>query len=166
VVIRDAQESSNLGSVSLKPKGSVHKRHKETATSSVFCKKTHGDSGGEVNILGGDGIDNIEKKMFISTCIYLWMITEVECFFFNLTCTISLVFPGAWMKNEVYKRKLNTWDEFLARILDAAAPIEKREDQLRGITRDLRTGVAKSNDAEGGIFEHLLQTATKLLFKH
>jgi len=26
------------------------------------------------------------------------------------------------MKNEVYKRKLNTRDEFLARILDAAVP--------------------------------------------
>ena len=34
-------------------------------------------------------------------------------------------------------------DELLARILDAAARIKKREDQLRRTTRDLRTQVAK-----------------------
>ena len=35
------------------------------------------------------------------------------------------------MKSEVYKRKLDTRDELLARILDAAACIKKRGDQLR-----------------------------------
>jgi hypothetical protein len=34
-------------------------------------------------------------------------------------------------------------DELLARILDAAARITKREDQLRRTTRDLGTRVAK-----------------------
>jgi hypothetical protein len=48
--------------VSLNPKGSVHKKHHKTATSSVFCKNIHGDSGGEVNILGGDSIDNFDEK--------------------------------------------------------------------------------------------------------
>jgi hypothetical protein len=44
----------------------------------------------------------------------------------------------------------------LARILDAAARIKKREDQLRRTTRDLRTRVAKCTEADGAIFEHLL----------
>jgi hypothetical protein len=48
-----------------------------------------------------------------------------------------------WMKSEVYKRKVDSWDEFLARIFDAAARIQRRKDQLRRTTRDLRTRVAK-----------------------
>ena len=42
----------------------------------------------------------------------------------------------------------------------------KPEDKLGGITRDVRTGVAKTNDVDGGIFEHLLRTATNLSFRH
>jgi hypothetical protein len=41
-------------------------------------------------------------------------------------------------------------------ILDPAASIKKREDQLRRTTRDLRTGVAKCVEVDGGIFERLL----------
>ena len=47
------------------------------------------------------------------------------------------------MKSEVCKRKVDTRDELLARILDAAARKKKREDQLTRTTRDLRTRVAK-----------------------
>ena len=47
-------------------------------------------------------------------------------------------------------------DELLARILDAAACIKKREDQLRRTTRDLHTRVAKSTEVDGGVLEHLL----------
>jgi len=43
------------------------------------------------------------------------------------------------MKSEVGKRKVDTADELLARILDAAASIKNREDQLRRTTRDLHT---------------------------
>jgi hypothetical protein len=46
------------------------------------------------------------------------------------------------MQSEVYKRKVGTPDELLSEILDAAACIKKREDQLRRTTRDLRTGIA------------------------
>jgi len=60
------------------------------------------------------------------------------------------------MKREVYKLKVDTRDELLARILGAAACINKREDQLRRTTRDLRTRVAKCTEIDGGIFEHLL----------
>jgi hypothetical protein len=44
-----------------------------------------------------------------------------------------------WMKSEVYKIKVDTVDEVLTRILDAAARIKKCEYQLRRTTRDLRT---------------------------
>jgi hypothetical protein len=57
------------------------------------------------------------------------------------------------MLSAVYKRKEDTPDELLARILHAAASITKRE-QLRRTTRDLRTQVAKCSEVDGGIFEH------------
>jgi len=60
------------------------------------------------------------------------------------------------MKSEVYKRKVDTQDELLSRNVDAASSMKKREDQLRRITRDLRTRVAKCTEADGGILEHLL----------
>jgi hypothetical protein len=46
--------------------------------------------------------------------------------------------------------KVDTAEEFLARILDAAASIKKREDQLRRTTRDLHTRVAKGVEVGGG----------------
>jgi hypothetical protein len=60
------------------------------------------------------------------------------------------------MKNEVHKRKVDTRDELLARILDAAVRTQKHEYQLRRTTRDLRTRVAKRIEVDGGIFEQLL----------
>ena len=71
----------------------------------------------------------------------------------NLTSDFCLC---ARISSEVYKRKVNTPDELLARILDAAACIKKREDQVRRTTRDLRTLVAKFTEVDGGIFKHLL----------
>jgi uncharacterized protein YodC (DUF2158 family) len=44
-----------------------------------------------------------------------------------------------WMKGEIYKRNADTRDELLAGILDATASIQKREDELRRTTSDLRT---------------------------
>ena len=58
---------------------------------------------------------------------------------------------------------MDTPDELLARILDAAARITKGEDQLRRATRDLRTRVAKCIEVDGGIFENLLWTVTIFL---
>ena len=60
------------------------------------------------------------------------------------------------MKSEVYKRKVDTRDELLARVLDPAARIKKREDQLRRTTRELRTRVANCTEVDGWIFDHLL----------
>jgi hypothetical protein len=47
------------------------------------------------------------------------------------------------LKSEVYKRNVDTADELLASILDAAGCIKKREDQLRRTARHLDTAVAK-----------------------
>jgi hypothetical protein len=60
------------------------------------------------------------------------------------------------MESEVYKRKVDTRDELLVRILDAAVRIKKREDQLRRTTRDLRTRVEKCSEGDGGILGYLL----------
>ena len=46
------------------------------------------------------------------------------------------------MKREFYKTKVDTGDELLPRILDAAARTKKCDDQLRRTARDLRTRVA------------------------
>jgi hypothetical protein len=54
------------------------------------------------------------------------------------------------------RNKVDTPDELLARILDAAARVKKCEDQLRRTARDLRTRVAKCTEVDGGIFGHLL----------
>jgi hypothetical protein len=51
------------------------------------------------------------------------------------------------MKSEVCKRKVATWRDPLASILDAAAPIKKREVQLR---------------RKHTIFAHELQAALRL----
>jgi len=60
------------------------------------------------------------------------------------------------MKNEMYRKKVDTRDELLANILDVIACIKERQDALRRTTRHVFTGDAKCNDVDGGIFEHLL----------
>jgi hypothetical protein len=61
------------------------------------------------------------------------------------------------MKSEYYQIKMDTPDELLASILDAAGCIQKREDQLRRTARHLCTPVAKCTEDGGGIFlKHLL----------
>jgi len=60
------------------------------------------------------------------------------------------------MKSEVYRTRVDTADELLARNVDAAARITKREDQLRRTARDLHTTVAKCTKVDGGICVLLL----------
>jgi hypothetical protein len=59
-------------------------------------------------------------------------------------------------KNEVYRRKVDTWDELLDRIMDDIARIKECQDELRRAARHVVTRVAKCIDADGGIFENLL----------
>jgi len=62
-----------------------------------------------------------------------------------------------WMKSEVYKEKVNTTDELVARIMNSAALIkQERQGDLRKATRTLAERVEKCIEVDGGIFEHLL----------
>jgi hypothetical protein len=58
-----------------------------------------------------------------------------------------------WMKSEVYKEKVNTRDELLARIMDGAALIKERQDDLRRTTRTITTRGSKCIEVGGGIFD-------------
>jgi len=62
-----------------------------------------------------------------------------------------------WMKSEVYKEKVNTRDELVARIMNSAAHIKhERQDDLRRAKRTIAERVEKYIEVDGGIFEHLL----------
>jgi len=62
-----------------------------------------------------------------------------------------------WMKSEVYKEKVNTRDELVARIINSVALIkQERQDDLRRATRAVAKRVEKCIEVDGGIFEHLL----------
>jgi hypothetical protein len=82
------------------------------------------------------------------------MATEMELFESPSRNLLDFYLLG-WMKGQVNRRKVDTQDEWLARICDAAARIKKGEDQLRRTIRKLRTQVAKFTEFDGGIFEHL-----------
>jgi len=63
------------------------------------------------------------------------------------------------MKSEVYKEKVNTGDELVARIMNSAALIkQERQDDPRRATRTVAKRVEKSTEVDGGTFEHLLWT--------
>jgi len=62
-----------------------------------------------------------------------------------------------WVKRKVYKEKVNTRDELVARIMNSAVLInQERQDDLRRATRTLAERVEKCIEVDGGIFEHLL----------
>jgi len=62
-----------------------------------------------------------------------------------------------WMKSEVYKEKLDTRDELVARIMNSAALLkQEHQDDLRKATRNIVKRVEKCIEVDGGIFEHLL----------
>ena len=62
-----------------------------------------------------------------------------------------------WMKREVYKEKVNTGDELVARIMNSASLIkQERQDDLRRATSTVAKRFEKCIEVDGGIFEHLL----------
>jgi len=62
-----------------------------------------------------------------------------------------------WMKSEVYKEKVNTRDELVARIMNSAALTkQERQGDLRRATCSIAKKVKKCIECDGGIFEHLL----------
>ena len=57
------------------------------------------------------------------------------------------------MKSEVYKEKVNTREELVARIMNSAALIkQERQDDLRRATRTIAKRVEKCIKFDGGIF--------------
>ena len=62
-----------------------------------------------------------------------------------------------WMKSEVYKEKVNTRDELVARIMNSSALTkQERQDDLRRATRTIAKRVEKRIEVDGGNFGHLL----------
>jgi len=60
-----------------------------------------------------------------------------------------------WMKSEVYKEKVNTRDELVARIMNSAALIkQERQDDIRRATPTIAKRVENCIEVDGGIFEH------------
>jgi len=60
-----------------------------------------------------------------------------------------------WIKSQVYKRKLDTRDEFFAGKLDVAAHVKKCDDQLRRTASELCTRVVKGIKVDGWIFDRI-----------
>jgi hypothetical protein len=62
-----------------------------------------------------------------------------------------------WMKREVYKEKVNTRHQLVARDMNSAALIkQEHQDNLRRATRTVAKRVENCTEVDGGIFEHLL----------
>ena len=81
----------------------------------------------------------------------------VEIQLFEAGLTPSDLRLWGWMNSEVYKEKVNTRNEMVARIMNSAALIrQERQDDLRRATRTLAERVEKCTEVGGGIFEHLL----------
>jgi DNA-binding TFAR19-related protein (PDSD5 family) len=60
------------------------------------------------------------------------------------------------MKSEVYKEKVNTRDQLIARIMNSAALImQERQDDLRLAKPSIAKKVEKCIEVDGGIFEQL-----------
>jgi hypothetical protein len=63
------------------------------------------------------------------------------------------------MKSEVYKEKVNTREELVARIMNSAVLIkQERQNDLRRVIRTIAKRVEECIEVNGGIFEHLLST--------
>lgn len=61
-----------------------------------------------------------------------------------------------WLKDEVYKVKVDTRDALIQRIRNAAAELKQRHASIRRATCALRRRSRKCLEVNGGIFEHLL----------
>jgi len=58
-----------------------------------------------------------------------------------------------WMKSEVYKEKVNTRDELVARIIHSAALIkQEHQDDLRRAIRTIAKRVGNCIEVDDGIF--------------
>ena len=90
------------------------------------------------------------------------MVTEIELFESGVHCSSLSLFVGL-DDGRIYQRNMATGNELLSRILDAAARVKKRKDQLRGTRRDLRPRSAQYIDADGGDFLTFIEKCDKLV---
>ncbi|KAJ4439400.1 hypothetical protein ANN_07522, partial [Periplaneta americana] len=65
-----------------------------------------------------------------------------------------------WLKSEIYKCKVETREELLARILHACTQVKECPNQLRSAKQHLSTRAAKCIEVDGGLFEHVLMLKT------
>jgi hypothetical protein len=94
----------------------------------------------------------VKKNVHVSMCLILSCQRDL----FECTVVTPLDFSlWVWLKSESDKRRVDTPDELLAGIFDAAARMRKREDQLRRTTCYLHTRVSKCIEVDSGIFEKL-----------
>ena len=87
---------------------------------------------------------------------------KIQLFEFGAYCSNFCLW--GWMKREVYKEKVNTREELVARIMNSAALTkQERQDDLRRATRTVVKRVENCIEVDGGIFEHLLLNCCSLL---
>jgi len=73
-------------------------------------------------------------------------------------------FLWGWMKSEVYKEKVNTRDELVARIMNSAALIkQERQDDLRRATRTIAKRDEMCVEVDGGILKTYFLNCCNLL---
>ena len=84
-------------------------------------------------------VDEEERSVFCDvivsvtvmwTCAWLWMVSEIKLFEYPWFLDLTLLYfcLWSWMKREFYKRKVATWEELLANVLDAASHVKKWEN--------------------------------------
>lgn len=61
-----------------------------------------------------------------------------------------------WMKDNVYKKKVNSREELVARIMDTAEQIKRSPEKLRNATKAVHKRASRCIDNDGLIFEHVL----------
>jgi hypothetical protein len=75
----------------------------------------------------------------------------------NLVRTDPIFVFGVGLRTKSTKKKVNTRDELVARIMNSAARIkQERQDDLRRATRTVAKIVEKCIEVDGGISEHLV----------
>jgi len=93
--------------------------------------------------------------VFIQTCVQFSMGVKIQLFEVG-AYRLDFCLWG-WMKNEVYKEKVITRDESVARIMNSAPLIkQERQDDLRRATLTIAKRVENCIEVDVGIFEHLL----------
>ena len=93
-----------------------------------------GDSEGKVNIFGGDDIGHCEKTVHVNMCLSMNGYRNTALLIYAPNC-VTFLCVGLDVQRSLRKIKVDTPDEPLASILDAAASIKKRMDQPRRETR-------------------------------